>query len=280
MSASTPVAAVDINGIALAFREWGEGSPSLLLLHGYMGSSLDWIDVAPGLAHQRRVVAYDHRGHGDSGHLGLSSAYTFDALAADLEAFVDAGVEPTVDLLGHSMGGVVAMMYVLAHPERVRSMVLMDTAAAPAGNVPMDILDALVKIGRDQGMAALAEVVADFAITIGAGNGLSEKVIRERAITKISALDVEAVDAFATELNTYPSMVERLGEIRCPVTVIVGERDEGLRASADVLAREIGDAELIVVEGASHSPQEDRPQEWTAAVLTHLERAQEAGGDL
>ena len=85
--------------------------------------------------------------------------------------------------------------------------------------------------------------------------------------------------SFATELLNYPSMVERLHEIKCPVTVIVGEKDDGLRASAEAMAREIPGAELVVIHGAGHSPQEDNPKDWTEAVLAHLERATRRRGE-
>lgn len=256
-------------------REWGDGSVPLLLLHGYMGSGLDWIDVAPALARSRKVVAYDHRGHGDSGHAADPSSYTFDQLAADLATFIAARAMAPVDLLGHSMGGVVALMHTLRHPQTVRSLVLMDTAAAPAGNLPMDVLSPLIAMGREQGMQAVAQVVAEFAVSAQQGNGVAEDVIRERAVAKFSSLDVEALAAFANELGSYPSMVDELERISCPVTVIVGENDDGLRSAAEVMAARIPAARLVVIPGAGHSPQEDRPDEWVAAVVEHLDRVEQ-----
>ena len=67
-------------------------------------------------------------------------------------------------------------------------------------------------------------------------------------------------------------MVERLGEISCPTTVIVGEHDTGLRGAADVFAEHVPGAELVVIAGAGHSPQEDQPQAWIDAVQGHLAR--------
>lgn len=256
----------------ISVRQWGDGAIPLLLLHGYMGSSLDWIDVAPALARSRKVVAYDHRGHGDGGHAADPSSYTFDQLAADLASFIDARALAPVDLLGHSMGGVIALMHTLRHPQTVRSLVLMDTAAAPAGNVPMDVLSPLIAMGREQGMEAVAQVVADYAVSTRKGGGVGADVIRGRAVAKFSSLDVEALAAFARELGGYPSMVDELERIGCPVTVMVGENDEGLRAAAEVMAARIPAARLVVIPGAGHSPQEDQPEEWVDAVLEHLDR--------
>ena len=142
-----------IGSVDLAYDDEGAGAPPLLLLHGYTGAASDFADVTPPLAASRRVVAYDQRGHGDSTNTGDAATYTFDQLTDDLTGFVDALDLAPIDLLGHSMGGIIAMRYVLAHPERVRSLVLMDTAAAPAGAMPKEIRDGLVQARPRRGHA-------------------------------------------------------------------------------------------------------------------------------
>ena len=81
------------------------------------------------LARRRRVVTYDHRGHGYSTKVGSLDGYTIQQLADDLAAFLDAVGGGPVDLLGHSMGGRVVMTMVLERPDLVRSLILMDTSA-------------------------------------------------------------------------------------------------------------------------------------------------------
>ena len=244
-----------------------------MLLHGFTGAALDFVDVIPALAASRRVVAYDQRGHGDSTNTGDASTYTFDQLTADLAGFADARVSAApFDLLGHSMGGIISLRYVLAHPERVRSLVLMDTGAAPAGKLG-DVFGPLAQLGREQGMAAVFATVKRFWVQQAEAAGLAAPdVMMQRVESKFTRMDPEAFGALADALGEYPSMVERLDEIRCPTTVLVGENDSGLRASADVLAARIPGAELIVIPDAGHSPQEDQPQLWIDAVQHHLAR--------
>ena len=86
----------------------------------------------------------------------------------------------------------------------------------------------------------------------------------------MASMDPEAFVGFAKELNAYPSMVSQLHTITCPTTVLVGENDTGLRDAADVMAREIPGAALVVIPNAGHSPQEDDPASWIRAVQTHL----------
>ena len=83
---------------------------------------------SPSSRESRRVVAYDQRGHGDSTNTGDASTYTFDQLDdRPRRRSSTIAISRRCDLLGHSMGGIISLRYVLAYPERVRSLVLMDT---------------------------------------------------------------------------------------------------------------------------------------------------------
>lgn len=247
----------------------GESTPPLVLLHGYTGSSDDWAGVIGALAVDRRVIAPEHRGHGRSHHYGVAGAYTFDLLLADLEATLDDLGLDRFDLLGHSMGGVIAMRYVLAHPERVRSLVLMDTFAEPL-DMPVDVVAQALEYARTNGMDALYELVA----------GLNGEAPTDEARTKFTRVDLEAFGALGAELGSYPSMLDRLATIACPTTVLVGENDGALVGGAERMAALIPGAELVVVADAGHSPQVDQPDLWLAAVRRHLERRGSTGAEI
>jgi 3-oxoadipate enol-lactonase len=257
------------DGVELNYSEQGSGDAPLLLLHGFTGSSLDWIDVIGDLAGDRRVVTYDQRGHGDSTNTGDPGSYTFKRLTADLHhVVVDRGLGP-VDLLGHSMGGIVSMQFALAHPGMLRSLVLMDTAGAPAGGIASAFIDMVMNTARENGMSAVADMFVRF-LEQQPRRPRDEVVARVRR--KLSSMDVEAFAAFANELNNYESLLDGLAGLDLPVTVIVGEHDAGLRPGADALAATIPGAELTVIPDAGHSPQEDQPGAWLAAVKAHLAR--------
>src|ERR1700722_11194548 len=117
-----------VHGVDLAWSERGSssaGTPTLVLCHGYTGSSHDFALEVDALAAHRRVVTLDQRGHGHSTRTGHLDGYTIEQLSADLTAFIDAVGEGPVDLLGHSMGGRVVMGLVLGRPDLVRSLILM-----------------------------------------------------------------------------------------------------------------------------------------------------------
>jgi pimeloyl-ACP methyl ester carboxylesterase len=261
------VRTVDLGDVQLHVEDRGSGEPALVLVHGYTGSTLDWADSHDALAADRRVVAYDHRGHGQSTH---APGYSIEALAEDFGGVLDDLGLDRVDLLGHSLGGIVALQTVLDHPERVRSLMLMDTSAEPVGNLA-EMLEPLVTLGRDQGMTAVFELSRPFIVASLSGDDDRVAELTGRLEAKYGQLDVEAFDQLGRHLGTYPSLVDRLGEIACPTTVLVGEGDTGLRPSDELMAKRIDGAELVVLPGG-HCPQEDDPAAWQAAVQAHLSR--------
>ncbi|MFF1919763.1 alpha/beta fold hydrolase [Streptomyces sp. NPDC058221] len=261
--------------LRIQYRRHGGGRP-LVLVHGYTGALTDWDPVAADLAADRTVITYDHRGHGGSDH-GPAGSYTIDRLVSDLGrvlawAHAEFSTE-RVDLVGHSMGGVVAMIHAVAHPDELTSLVLMDTAGAPEFQVPGQVAE-IAAVGRASGMGVVAQLVVDF---LRAQEGMSGPAddVAARMITRLAATDVEAFDALARELNSFPP-VNGLGTLDLPTTIVVGETDAGLREPAQRLASMIPGAELVVIAGAGHSPQEDAPEVVIEALLRHLGRTRPA----
>ena len=239
----------------------GRAVRPLVLIHGFTGSADDWIAVTPALAKDRRVIAIEHRGHGDSPNYGRAADYSFDLLLHDFEAAVDELDIAPFDLLGHSMGGIVAMRYTLAHPTSVRSLVLMDTSAEPSG-MPIEIIDQLAEVGRDNGMGAVFDAINEFT---GAAPNADAR-------GRFARTDPEAFAALGRELGDYPSLLAELASIDCPTTVMVGSDDHGLRGAAVAMHEAISGSTLAVIDGAGHSPQADQPEAWIAVVRAHLAR--------
>ncbi|MGW5449655.1 alpha/beta fold hydrolase [Streptomyces asiaticus] len=118
---------VDVSGIRLAYQVSGpQDAPPLVLVHALGENATDWDQMVPVLAHSRRVYALDMRGHGRSDWPGN---YSLELMRADVLRFLDVlGLGP-VDLIGHSMGGVVAYLLAQDHPQRVSRLVLEDVSA-------------------------------------------------------------------------------------------------------------------------------------------------------
>jgi pimeloyl-ACP methyl ester carboxylesterase len=269
---------VRVNGLEIAFEEQGHGERPLVLMHGFTGFRQDFATQLPSLAERGRVLAPDLRGHGESGRTGDPASYGFAQLTADLLALLDAlGIE-RCDLLGHSMGGMVALRAALSAPARIASLVLMDTAPGPLAFVDRAQLALAARVGREAGMAALAQI-----LRVRAGDD-PERSVPDRRVeqewgaerfwawrsARVAAMDPAAYEALGVAMVEQEDLTARLGEIACPTAVLVGELDHEFRAPSESLARHIPGARLRVLPGAGHQPQHEAPDAWREAVLEHL----------
>jgi len=118
---------VEVNGLKLHYLDYGnEGLPPMLCIHGG-GAHGHWFDyVARGFTNDYHVRALDLRGHGDS-EWAEPPVYGFDVYAADVASFVEKLDLRDFVLIGHSMGGMVSLVYTAQHPGRVRKLVVVDT---------------------------------------------------------------------------------------------------------------------------------------------------------
>ena len=103
----------------------GAGRPPLVILHGFLGSSRNWQTAGHDLAEAFQVSALDLRNHGGSPH---AAEMTYEAMTADVLGWLDAQGLQRVTLLGHSMGGKVAMQLACRHPARVDRLIIVDIA--------------------------------------------------------------------------------------------------------------------------------------------------------
>lgn len=106
----------------LFFREYGAGRP-LIILHGLFGSSDNWLTQAKLFSTQFKVYTVDQRDHGQSPH---STAFDYPSMVADLAEFIDTHNIQNPVIIGHSMGGKVAMNFALAHPDKLEKLIVVD----------------------------------------------------------------------------------------------------------------------------------------------------------
>jgi len=276
---AAPSKTFHVNGVDLAWSEKGTstaGTPTLVLCHGFTGSSLDFGLEVDALAADRRVVTLDHRGHGHSTKTGHLEGYSIEQLAADLAPFLEQVGEGPVDLLGHSMGGRVVLHLVLARPDLVRSLLLMDTSAwsfLPADKEVRDLvtgfIDAFDPAG---GMPATLNLGSPEDVLIEARTPAEWRNERDGIFAGTDPYAMKALGCalLGNGAGDDGSVRGRLPSITSPTTVIVGEHDHPLVDQAPALAGGVADGRLTVIPGAYHSPQLTHAAEWRAAVEAHL----------
>jgi pimeloyl-ACP methyl ester carboxylesterase len=262
----------------LAIRETGAGD-ALVLVHGAGTSSAIWHRVTPLLADGRRVVAPDVPGYGGSPAAGRGFALeeVTDSLVAGLE---QAHVAAPYDLVGHSMGGALAILLAARHPDRVRRLVLV----APAG------LAAMPRVAA----GLLGAVAAPFAharrtlATPLAGSALVRRlalagVARDGArVPAEDARTVLASSAGATRIGpglasaATADLRDALASVRAPLGVVWGEHDPVIPPRRiDVIREARPGVELRVVPDTAHAPMLERPEAFCVAledVLAQLAR--------
>jgi pimeloyl-ACP methyl ester carboxylesterase len=269
---------VRVNGVEIAYDERGHGERPLLLVHGFTGFRQDFASQLDVLAAHGRVLAPDLRGHGESGWSDAPAHYSLSVLARDLLGFLDALRIERCDLLGHSMGGMLALRAALGAPERVASLILMGSAPGPLEWVDRAQLELAARVAREAGMAALAQILRARAADDPARGAPDRRVEAEWGPTRfwawrtarVAAVDPAAYEALGRALVEQEDLAPRLGELRAPTTVLVGELDREFRAPSETLARGIPGARLVVLEGAGHQPQHEAPEAWREAVAAHL----------
>ena len=110
--------------VKLAFDEFGDSkNPALIILHGFFASSRNWRQMAKRFADDFHVYVLDIRNHGLSPH---DSEMDYPVMAEDLISFMDEYDIATTNLLGHSMGGKIAMWFALNYPQRIQNLVVAD----------------------------------------------------------------------------------------------------------------------------------------------------------
>jgi pimeloyl-ACP methyl ester carboxylesterase len=231
----------------------------LLFLHGAGSNGNTWHRQLTAFAAHHSPLAFDFPGHGRSG--GTESLKSIDAYRDCLDAFIEAlRLRPSV-LVGRSMGGAIAMAYALAHPQRVRGLVLVATAAR--FDLPQARLDTWqqVMLGRAQQPFSTDAFSpqADFAVMREAW---MEQV---KTDPRVRYYDFVACNAF--------DVTAQLGAITVPTLIIAGRDDSvtPVERSA-VLHQGIPGSALVVLDDAGHTIPAEKPAELNAAVSEFLAR--------
>lgn len=267
---------VDVGSVELAVAEAGRGGRPLMLVHGFTGAKEDfaeWMDPFAGAGFH--VVAADNRGHGDSDKPADESKYLDKFFVEDVLGLADALGWSSFDLLGHSMGGMIAQILVLENPSRVERLVLMDTHHGPVEGIEPDMVQMGIAVVRAQGMDALADLLASWDPPLS--NPAHERLLREREgyaefnDRKLRSCSSHMWVSVVEQLLDMPDRLEDLARVEVPTLVLVGAFDEPFLAASRRMAEAIPGARLDIIDDAGHSPQFEAPEQWWSSVAGFLD---------
>lgn len=244
-----------------AFLDWGEGDP-VVCLHGIGGAAHLWEATARGLP-GRRVLAWNQPGYGGNPLIApLGFAALADAFAAQLDA-------PVVDLVGHSMGGMIAMEFALRHPGRVRRLVLYATTPAFGGRDPAFAEEFMAaRLGPLDAGRSMAECAA--ALAGGMCGPGADPGAEPAAIAAMAEVPEASYRATLACLATFDRRAEIAG-ITAPTLCLAGEHDRAAPArTMQRMAESIPGARYAVIEGGGHLLHLERPAEFQSVLRGFL----------
>lgn len=192
-----PLAQIELAGLSWRIPEADPDATPVLMLHGWLDNCLSFSRLAPSLAELGPVHAVDLAGHGHSGHRPPGQSYWLTDYVADLAELVQTHFSPTegsrVDLVGHSLGGIVSALYAAAFPEKVRRLVMIDSLGAisrPVADTVPQLRQAISRRLRGPGRAV---VYPDLAAAARAREGGFSPLSHEAALTLVPR-NMQSVD--------------------------------------------------------------------------------------
>lgn len=243
----------------LFYRHFGEGQP-LIILHGIFGISDNWVTLGKRLAEKFSVYIPDMRNHGQSPH---SPTFNYAAMADDLLEFIEEHELKKPMIIGHSMGGKVAMTFALEYPEMVDKLAIVDISLRkyPGRNVHFDMINAMMAVNfeavstREEVEALLENSIPDKRIRLF----VMKNLYRKTKHTFDWRLNLQAISA---NMDYVFEGIESSNKYTGPTLFIKGGRsDYIIEADLPLIYRNFPFATVQTIAGASHWVHADSPNE-------------------
>lgn len=255
---------IHVSGIELAYTRRGSGT-ALVLLHGYPLDHHIWDVVAPQLERTFDLILPDLRGFGSS--TTMETPYTLDDFASDIAGLLDHVGIQTAAIVGHSMGGYVALAFVNRYPQRVRGLGLVSSqtlADSPE---------------RKEGRYKTAQAVAEHGVQ-GVVETMAPKFTRDKQL-QMTVSEVMRRQQPSAYIGALKAMAKRpdasalLTTLKVPVVVIHGEADELIPVDrAREVKSAISHAVLVELKGVGHLPMLESPRGTVEALMKLTEPVQ------
>ena len=258
--------------VSLSVAEYGdEASPAVILIHGISNRADGWLTVIPALAESFRVLAMDLRGHGQSGH--PASGYRHADYAADLQAVIEAYRLPAPLIVGHSLGGMVALHWATEHPDVAAALVIEESPLSVGPGAEATFAAWLSLSGM-----SLETVLATYRAE---QPHLPPEQIQRRAESMAETAPAVFHEELATARAGFDTdHIGPLAVIRSPVLLVHGDLEAGGMvplSDARQFAGTVPRSRVERLAGGSHHLHRDRSDAFLRLVIPFLR--EHAGGN-
>jgi pimeloyl-ACP methyl ester carboxylesterase len=269
---------VEVNGINVHYKTYGQGEPVFILLHGFGASLFSWHEVTAPLSKFGTVIAYDRPAFGLTerpmeweGENPYSPQAQVDLVIGLMDKL---NIEKAI-LVGNSAGGTISMLTALQYPERIEALVLVDAAVYAGGGAPSWVRPILKTPQMNRlGPLVARQIQARGQEFIEHARHHPTKITPEILEGYQKPLRAENWDKalwFLTLASQESGLAERLPELTLPVLVITGDDDRVVPTEQSLrLANELSNATLNVITQSGHLPHEEHPVEFMQAVTEFL----------
>jgi esterase len=267
---------ITVNGLKLHYLHWGNPRTApMLLLHGLCSNAHYWDFFARSMEPDSQVLAVDQRGHGDS---SWAESYSFREYIHDLEAFVAELELNNMVLIGHSMGGINAIIYAARHPDQVDRLVIVDIgpeiAAAGAERMQKEWANEPESFSSEEAAIQYKRQIQPRYSDAFIRHHMKHSLKHDAAGRLVFKYDKAL---FKTELTSPEWLWEYVEQVICPTLIVHGEESDFLLAgAAKSLGSTLAFGSVVDIEHASHSVPGDNPEAFEAAVRQFLSGGSES----
>jgi esterase len=251
----------------LFFRELGQGQP-IIIMHGIFGSSDNWLTQARILSSHYRIFSLDLRNHGQSPH---DDQFDYQVMVGDLEEFIEEHqlVDPVI--IGHSMGGKVAMNFAVAHPEKLSKLIIVDIAPRAYNLEHYVILDGLnaIPIDRITSRTEADEALAPFVPEADVRQFLLKNLQRKKEGGFTWKINLPVINKNMSNIGLD---LHFQGKFEKPSLFIRGARSKYVRDNDMPRIQEIFPAAKLETLDTGHWVQAEKPQEFVELVSGWLNK--------
>lgn len=250
----------------LNYKNFGNGKP-LIILHGLMGALDNWQSIAKVLSENFSVFILDQRNHGKSPH---SNDFNYDLMASDLNDFLKEQTIENCILLGHSMGGKVAMHFALLYPEKVEKLIVADIAPVLYENQHSKIIDAIKSIDLDvaQTRDQVQEQLSNKILDLSTVHFLMKGLYRDDLNKFQWRFNIESIEANYDTIADFP---QHENQFLKPTLFIKGDKSNYINSvNHSSIAALFPNNEIAEISGAGHWVHADNPAEFLSALKYFL----------